>query len=117
MLDGIWVPIEAETEGAKLPAALLQGTRLTIQGDSYAALITGQPDRGTFSIDPSKSPMAMDITGVEGPNAGRTIPAVYEIEGDRLRICYALGGPPRPSGFGAAAGTRHFLVTYRRVDP
>jgi len=56
----------------------------------------------------------MAITGTEGPNSGRTFPAIYELEGDTLRICYDLSGVKRPTEFKSIAGTRLYLVTYVR---
>ena len=41
----------------------------------------------------------MTITGTEGPNHGRTFPAIYELKGDTLRICYDLSGAKRPTEF------------------
>jgi uncharacterized protein (TIGR03067 family) len=117
VLDGHWVPIDAEMDGMKLPQGILEGTRLEIQGEKYDALVGGTSDQGMLRLDTSERPMLMDITGVEGPNAGRNIPAIYELEGNRLRICYALAGPPRPRRFETAEGTQHFLVTYRRSNP
>ena len=56
----------------------------------------------------------MTITGTEGPNQGKTFPAIYELKGDTLRICYDLSGAKRPTEFKSIAGTRLYLVTYNR---
>ena len=34
----------------------------------------------------------MTITGTEGPNRGKTFPAIYELKDDTLRICDDLSG-------------------------
>ena len=57
----------------------------------------------------------MTITGTEGPNHGKTFPAIYEIKGDTLRICYDLSGVKRPTEFKSVPGTRLYLVTYSRI--
>jgi len=57
--------------------------------------------------------MPMDITGTEGPNKGKTILAIYERDGDTLRVCYDLSGKSRPSEFKTTEGTRLFLVEYK----
>jgi uncharacterized protein (TIGR03067 family) len=56
----------------------------------------------------------MIITGTEGPNHGKTFPAIYELKGGTLRICYDLSGAKRPTEFKTSAGTQLYLVTYNR---
>lgn len=58
----------------------------------------------------------MTIVGTEGPNIGKTIPAIYEFNGDTLRICYDLSGQRRPAEFQSITGTRLYLVTHRRQN-
>ena len=72
------------------------------------------PDRGTYTLDSDAKPKGMTITGTEGPNRGKTFPAIYELNGDTLRICYDLSGAKRPTEFKTSAGTKLYLVTYNR---
>jgi len=58
----------------------------------------------------------MTITDTAGPNQGKTFPAIYELKGDTLRICYDLSGAKRPTEFKTVAGTQLYLVTYTRVE-
>jgi len=58
----------------------------------------------------------MDIRGREGPNAGRTIQAIYELAGEQLTVCYQLGSGERPSEFKSAKGSQVLLVRYLRVQ-
>lgn len=117
MLDGNWKPTEAVMGGQPFPPPIVAAMSLTVSGGgtAYRVQVGPQLDVGTIRLDDGTSPAGMDITGVEGPNAGRTIPAIYELQGDTLRICYDLSCTARPSAFGSAAGTMHFLVTYGRV--
>jgi uncharacterized protein (TIGR03067 family) len=64
---------------------------------------------------PDASPKAMEVTGTAGPNKGKTFPAIYELIGDTLTVCYDLSGKARPSEFKSKAGTHLFLATYKRV--
>ena len=70
-------------------------------------------DNGTVKLNPSVKPKALDITGTEGPNKGKTILAIYERKGDTLRVCYDLSGKRRPVEFKTTAGTPLFLVEYK----
>jgi uncharacterized protein (TIGR03067 family) len=89
-----------------------------IQDNQYAVSVgVAPPDKGTIKLNPSATPKALDITGTEGPNKGRSIPAIYDREGDTLRICYDLSGKSRPTAFKSAEGTKLFLVTYQREKP
>jgi uncharacterized protein (TIGR03067 family) len=57
----------------------------------------------------------MDITGTDGPNKGKTFPAIYELDGDTLKVCYDLSGKERPKALKTESGTMTFLVIYKRV--
>jgi len=113
-LQGTWVPVGAELGGRTFPDEVRHTIRLEVAGSTYAVTIGPAVDRGTLTLDESVTPHRLDITGIEGPNAGRTIQAIYEQEGDALRICYDLSGAGRPTAFQSAEGTELFLVDYRR---
>lgn len=115
MLQGNWVPLAAEMAGQKLPEESLKGFQLTLQSDEYLVQSPEGPDRGKIKLDEAQTPKAMDILGTEGPNAGKTILAIYELSGDTLKICYALQGGTRPSEFKTEGGQSLFLVTYQRA--
>ena len=119
-LDGTWKPVEAELGGQPTPAAVLASITLRLRGESYEVVVVTErgisPDKGTVAFDEAAKPKGMTVTGVEGPNAGKTFPAIFELEGDRLRICYDLSGAKRPSEFRSVPGTKLFLVTYRRAE-
>ncbi len=87
---------------------------LKLHHGQYDVSVAGQPDKGTYAIDSSTQPKGMTITGTEGPNKGRIFPPIYELEGERLRICYDLSGKHRPAEFKTTVGTRLYLVTYVR---
>ena len=116
-IDGTWLPTEAELGGKKLPDEVRKTIKLVIGDGKYTVTVGEKPDRGTITLDPSKKPKALDITGTEGPNKGKTILAIYERTGDTLRICYDLGGKARPGKFETKEGTQLFLVTYERAKP
>ena len=114
-LQGTWLAVSAELGGKPVPEAVRKAIRLTLKDDTYTVTVGNNPDRGTVRLDPAAKPKALDITGAEGPNKGKKIPAIYELHGDTLKICYDLGGRGRPTEFKAPAGTQLFLVTYERA--
>lgn len=116
-LEGTWAPSSAEFGGKAFPDEVRKTIRLEVQGDQYTVTVGTQPDRGTCKLDPSAKPKALDITGTEGPNKGKTILAIYERDGDTLRVCYDLGGKGRPTEFKSTPGSRLFLVEYKLEKP
>jgi uncharacterized protein (TIGR03067 family) len=116
-LQGTWLPSAAEVGGKAFPDEVRKSIKLVIKGDRYTVTLGKAVDRGTVKLNPSAKPKEMDITGTDGPNKGKTILAIYERDGDTLRVCYDLGGKGRPTEFKTRAGTQLFLVTYKRQKP
>jgi uncharacterized protein (TIGR03067 family) len=113
-IEGNWKPVTAVLSGAPMPDALLRSISLKMEDGRYEVFVGEEPDRGRYVLDPAAHPKGMTITGTEGPNRGRIFPAIYELDGDTLRICYDLSGARRPERFESTAGTRLYLVTYKR---
>jgi uncharacterized protein (TIGR03067 family) len=112
-LAGTW-NVEAATFNGNDATATFKTAVLTIEEGKYK-LVFGGTDAGTLKIDPEKKPKSMTIEGTEGPNKGKTIPAIYEIDGDTLKICYALGGAKEaPSELKSTAENKTLLMTYKR---
>ncbi len=113
-IQGTWRAATAELGGKPFPDEVRKSITLTLKDDKYTVTVGKNPDHGTVKLDPSAKPKAMDITGTEGPNKGKKIPAIYELDGDTLKVCYDLSGKGRPTAFKTAEGTQLFLVTYKR---
>ena len=74
----------------------------------------GNTDRGTCKVDATTSPKTVDITtGADGPSKGRVILAIYELNGNTLKVCYDLEGKDRPKEFKSEKGSKTFLVEYK----
>jgi uncharacterized protein (TIGR03067 family) len=116
-LDGTWLPSAAELAGQKFPDEVRKMIKLVIKGDKYTVTFGQEVDKGTVKLDPKTKPKALDITGTEGPNKGKTFLSIYERDGDTLRVCYDLSGKSRPTEFKTKAETQLFLVTYQREKP
>ncbi len=113
-IEGTWLPSTAELAGNKFPDEVRKSIKLVIKDGKYTVTVGQVPDAGTAKLDTSAKPKALDITGTEGPNKGKTIFAIYELDGDTLRVCYDLSGKSRPTEFKTKEGTQLFLVTYKR---
>jgi uncharacterized protein (TIGR03067 family) len=66
-------------------------------------------------IDPTQTPRTIDIEVMAGAHQGVVYLGIYELDGDRLRICFALPDQPlRPTDFSAAKGSRRALAVFAR---
>jgi uncharacterized protein (TIGR03067 family) len=116
-LQGTWLPATAELAGKPFPEEVRKSLKLVVKDDKYTVTAGKSVDQGTVKLNPAAKPKELDITGVEGPNKGKTILAIYERDGDTLRVCYDLGGKERPKEFMTREGAQLFLVTYKREKP
>ena len=110
-LVGQWAPQSAELGGRAFPVSSFAGATLRLTADTYD--FAG--DKGSYALLSRRAPAQMDIHGREGPNAGRTIQAIYRVVADQLTVCYQLGQGARPTDFSSSAGPQVLLVHYRRV--
>jgi uncharacterized protein (TIGR03067 family) len=113
-VQGNWTPVTAELAGQPVPDAVLKVISLRLENGKYEVFVGQAPDRGNYALDLAAEPKGMTVVGTEGPNNGKTFPAIYELKGDTLRICYDLSGGSRPKEFKSVAGTQLYLVTYKR---
>jgi uncharacterized protein (TIGR03067 family) len=116
-LEGVWLPSTAELGGKLFPDEVRKTIKLMIKDDRYTVTVGKQVDQGSVKLNPAAKPKELDITGTNGPNKGKTILAIYERDGDVLRVCYDLSGKGRPTEFKTKEGTQLFLVTYKREKP
>lgn len=115
-LDGIWLPAKAELAGQAMSAEILKTIRLELHSGKYDVRVGTITEKGNYVLDAAAQPKAMVIRVESGPNSGKSIPAIYELHGDTLRVCYDLSssGAKKPTEFKTTAGTQLYLVTYDR---
>jgi uncharacterized protein (TIGR03067 family) len=79
-----------------------------------------------IKIDPTKRPKTVDIwsdessfgKSVEDTLKGPPVLAIYELDGDTLRVCWApVAKRDRPTEFAAKTGSGHGLVVLKREKP
>jgi uncharacterized protein (TIGR03067 family) len=110
-IQGTWQVSGAQQNGESLNGENVTNTIVIVTGNSYRTLGGNQVDRGTFAIDPAKSPKQMDI---KSGTSGEVLLAIYEVGPDHMRVCYALQGD-RPAGFTTStADPQILLLDYKR---
>ena len=50
-----------------------------------------------------------------GPSRGKHVLGIYRLESDKLTLCMADPGQPRPREFKAEKGSRQTLMIFRRL--
>ncbi len=110
-LEGTWQPLYAELGGEEAPKMALEKMEIELRAGEYAVRFAGlTADHGTYTVDADGH---LSLHGVAGPNAGKTIPALFKFTDDTLSICYGLGGT-RPVNFRTGQDPELYLVNYQR---
>src|SRR4051794_25285969 len=116
--QGTWRQTAHERDGvADPPDERGWDPRVTFTGDTYEVTLADGSTaiRGTYQLDPTTEPKAVDWTDTFGPDVGKTFLAIYALEGDRLVFCAADEGRERPTEFRAGPGQD--LRVSRREGP
>jgi uncharacterized protein (TIGR03067 family) len=98
-LNGTWMMVSGEEQGKKLSEEALQKSRLVIKGDEQLVQVAGDTLKGTHKLNPAAKPRTIDVADTEGPYKGKTLLGIYEVDGDQLKVCFAMPGKPRPRDF------------------
>lgn len=105
-IQGSWVVTSNEIRKKSLPQ--MSGVVFHFSGNQH--WIGGDKGREWFALNGSSLPKAIDFYDKKSP----TIRGIYKIEGDRLTLCTAAPGQPRPTEFSTSPFTGTILTTTRR---
>ena len=118
--QGTWAGIHVQHEGE---TGTIAGTespyRFVFKGDKVTILadVEGASPMGTFKLDATKKPKAIDLifspAGSDGKN--QRILGIYAFEGEALKLCYGPDGVERPTRFEAKAGSKRIAITFQRI--
>lgn len=115
-LVGAWQMVRAESNGQNAPEMVVEKSTMEFGAGSYCVRFDGcAVDTGTFELGGGGEAWTIVLRSETGQNAGRSLPARWQVRGDRLRICYGLNGIA-PNRFAAVAGDECYLATYRRLQ-
>jgi uncharacterized protein (TIGR03067 family) len=116
-LEGAWLPIAADVSGRELEVNTLRVARLVIATHVYSIF-----DRDDQVVDTGEWRRAgygavegIDLVGGTGSPNGRRIEALFELNGDRLLICYDLENSQRPARMEPLPEQLLLRITYARV--
>jgi uncharacterized protein (TIGR03067 family) len=87
----------------------------TVKGDRYTvSRYRKVAGKGTIKLDATKKPRTIDaLPAVAAGNAGAIL-GIYEFDGNRLKLCFARPGMPRPTELRSKEGSGHTLTVWQR---
>ena len=114
--QGSWV-LSAATLGGRDHLDDFKGLTLSVDGDKYTAVVGPNTDKGTITLDATKSPKHVTLASSEkaGPFKGRTMPGIYEFKDDKLTVCLNSEKDDRPAKFEAPEKTPVMLFVFARA--
>ena len=116
LLEGEWAMVSGERDGQALPEEYVKtGKRVAKDGVSTVTIGDMVLMKSKFTIDPAKTPKAIDFVGLEGPTAGQKLHGIYELDGDTVRFCFAPADKDRPTDFTTKEGSGRTLSVWKRA--
>lgn len=113
--EGTWVLVSAKRDGQPVPAADVGKGKITWKGKEAVTETPHQskePIKATVTLT---APKAMDFTRANGPDAGKTMRAIYEFRGpDEYVIVFAPAGKDRPTELDSKPGSGTFMHVWKR---
>jgi uncharacterized protein (TIGR03067 family) len=112
-LQGTWKLVSAMRDGEALAQDEVKRTTIVIKDDTF--LLPGSAEdatskEGTIKLDATKNPKQMDATSTEK----EVMLGIYELDGDRYKVCFAPTGKPRPGEFASKQGSGNLLQHWKR---
>jgi len=107
-LQGKWRQVRFEENGLVDPPDThsASGAILTIEGNSFHVGVPGHETilEGTFALDARTSPKSINWVDSIGEDAGKSLPAIYDLSDEQFTFVAADEGMPRPANFGMGQG-------------
>jgi uncharacterized protein (TIGR03067 family) len=114
---GKWVIESALRDGKDDPG--LKGAVRIHDGETYSVTpVDGSktpPAKGTFTLDLSKTPVAIDMKPTTGRYKDKLLLGIAKVDGDTLVIAFAEPGKDRPTAFESKEGSGIVLAVHRRA--
>jgi uncharacterized protein (TIGR03067 family) len=119
-LEGTWIYERQVVEGSEVSIEDMQKDTIVIKGNSMLRTVSSKsgerltPVRSTISVDPTVTPKQIDDDVALPTGRTKRRPGIYQVEADKLTLCYDNTGKQRPSGFESPEGSSLVLTVLRR---
>jgi uncharacterized protein (TIGR03067 family) len=112
-MQGDWAVVEYVVDGVKAEDDNAQSLFRTVKENKYTVFLYDKPlASGTIKLDASRKPKQVDSFPDKTP--GKPILGIYEIEKDRIKVCYSGPGKDRPTEFESKKGSGLTLMIWER---
>ncbi len=115
-LQGTWHVTRARRDGEV--AMDLANAALIVSGDQFTSK-SGMKvvARGTWKIDPAKTPRSIDIEYTEGPDKGQTVRGIYALHEGVWILILSPPGQERPVSFKAEFKVGYTSLVLKAAKP
>jgi uncharacterized protein (TIGR03067 family) len=118
-VQGTWKTTSLKYNGEDVSIDGKGKIRLVFKGDiatvQAAASTKKEYGKVKFTFDPSTKPRSVDITVTSGVQKGEKMEGIYEIKGNKLKLCIKVLGAERPTKFESPSGESIALIEFERV--
>jgi uncharacterized protein (TIGR03067 family) len=117
-LQGTWQAVVGEANGQKVADEKVQETQLVIDADRVEIKPDGEGRKTTFTLDPGKTPGAIDLTPLDGGRKGSVVPGIYALQDGQLKLCVNIWGKNptrRPADFKTQPGDGCVFMAFKRT--
>lgn len=115
MWDGNWIlqqAIPGDRPWAELAWAPVAGQRLRVSGSLWDLEFEGGTHHGELQREATGETPEADLLCLTGRWAGQVLPALITRDGERLVVCAAPPGEPRPTRFEPRSGSAEFRLEF-----
>lgn len=99
-LQGEWSLVSAMTDGEPMPENLRKQMKWIFKGNVATRTMSGKPlMKAKITISPSQTPKTIDHQILDAIAVGGTQIGIYELDGDKLKVCFTYPGGQRPKEF------------------
>jgi len=113
-LQGEWNVVFLEVEGLVPAPQTYAGAKIVIEGDGFTSIAMGATYGGKIAVDAGADPKTFRMTFTDGPEKGKTNFGIYELDGNRWRICLTITGGAAPTEFATSPRSGRALETLDR---
>jgi uncharacterized protein (TIGR03067 family) len=106
-LQGSWKVIKAYRDGKEVDPSAVKDIRYLFNGDVMTFQSSREKNSAQFKLDAGKTPHWIDTRVLDGKAKGEIRLGIYEVSGERLKLCWSRSGT-RPSTFTTKAGAPFF---------